>query len=195
MIRICFAALLFITLLARAEDPAAGPVEGPTFQTLFNQSPVCFSPDETCDDRLALFYELAEKSIDVAIYDINRPRLVETLIKKSHEVQVRIVADERQSKGSHSAVAQLVAGGVQVRFGRQRGIMHDKFSVIDGAVVETGSFNYTTHAATANQENQIYSVDGKVVSLYLTKFDMMWAASKPYGEKKLPHPGKKTKRK
>lgn len=153
----------------------------PTFQTLFTQSPVCFSPDETCDDRLALFYELAEKSIDVAIYDINRPRLVEALIKKSREVQVRIVCDERQSKGSHSAVGKLAAAGVQIRFGRQRGVMHDKFSVIDGSVVETGSFNYTTHAATANQENQIYSIDGKVVGLYSTRFEMMWLSAKPYG--------------
>lgn len=168
-----FLCLFLLALSAHAEV---------SFNTLYNQSPVCFSPDETCDEKLAAFYDLAEKSIDVAVYDINRPRLVDALVKRSHEVAVRVVCDERQSKGSHSAVARLAASGVQIRFGRQKGIMHNKFSVIDNAVLETGSFNYTNHATIANQENQLYSIDPKIVQSYAIKFSQMWERAKPFGE-------------
>jgi phosphatidylserine/phosphatidylglycerophosphate/cardiolipin synthase-like enzyme len=174
MKRLCFL-ILFTGSAAFAE---------PTFEALFHNSPVCFSPEETCDDKLASFYDLADKSIDVAIYDINRPRLVEALIKKSKSIPVRIVCDERQSKGPHSAITELVRSGVQVRFGHQKGIMHNKFSVVDGSVLETGSFNYTTHAATANQENQVYFIDPKMVSIFASKFEAMWTLAKPYGAKK-----------
>ena len=44
---------------------------------------VCFSPNEFCDIKLQRFLESAEKSIDMAIYDINLKSLVDLILEKS----------------------------------------------------------------------------------------------------------------
>jgi hypothetical protein len=44
---------------------------------------VCFSPDEHCDVPLVAFLAGAKKSLDLAIYDINRPELVSNRSSRS----------------------------------------------------------------------------------------------------------------
>jgi len=145
----------------------------------FPDVPVCFSPDENCNKVLTAFLAGAEKSIDVAIYDLNDPMIALQLTAKAKKVKVRVVCDAGESKGSHSLVSQLVRDGVDVRYGRQKGIMHDKFTVVDGIVLETGSFNYTTRAVKSNQENQVYLKEPVIVSGYVKRFDFMWKNAKP----------------
>ncbi len=141
---------------------------------------VCFSPDSRCDLKLVKFIESAQKSIDVAVFDINLDSLVHQLLVKSKKIPVRVLADRRQSKGPHSLVSTLVKGGVEVRIGRQRGVMHHKFTVVDGKRLETGSFNYTNHASRANQENQLYLDDPGIVARYKEQFEESWSRAKPY---------------
>lgn len=140
---------------------------------------VCFSPEEPCDVKLLKFVESARASIDIAIYDINRDSLVHALLMKARELPVRVLVDQRQAKGGHSLVMTLVKGGVSVRFGRQRGIMHNKFTIVDQRMIETGSFNYTNHASEANNENQIYLAGAGVVARYRSRFEDIWARGKP----------------
>jgi phosphatidylserine/phosphatidylglycerophosphate/cardiolipin synthase-like enzyme len=144
---------------------------------LASPTKVCFSPDEHCDVPLVDFVAGAKTSLDVAIYDINRPALVTELVQKSKVMPVRVVVDRRQSLGKSSKVSQLMKAGVQVRYGHQAGIMHDKFTIRDGAELETGSFNYTNHASVANQENQLYLDDPQVLSRYKERFEKMWASA------------------
>ncbi len=139
---------------------------------------ICFAPDEPCAIKLAKFIESAKGSLDVAIYDVNEDQIVHAILVQSKKIPVRVVVDRKQSKGSHSAVGLLQKAGVKVRFGYQRGIMHDKFTVVDGKRVETGSFNYTNHASTANQENQVYLSTPAIVERYKTRFDKMWGDAK-----------------
>lgn len=140
---------------------------------------VCFSPKEPCDIKLLKFIETAEKSIDVAIYDINLDQIVHTLLLKSKKgVQVRIILDKRQAKEKYSLVPTLIKAGANLKYGHQRGIMHDKFIIIDSKRIETGSFNYTNHASTANNENQIYLNTPSIVERYQKQFSEMWAEAK-----------------
>lgn len=139
---------------------------------------VCFSPDEPCDLKLLKFIESAEKSIEVAVFDINLDQIVHALILKSKKINVRVLVDKRQSKGQHSLVQTLVKGRVKVRYGSQRGVMHNKFVIIDQKFLETGSFNYTNHAYKANQENQIYIHNPAVIDRYLKRFEQSWKSGK-----------------
>ncbi|MGZ3699798.1 MAG: phospholipase D-like domain-containing protein, partial [Bdellovibrionota bacterium] len=91
------------------------------------------------------------------------------------QIPVRIVVDRRQAKGSHSGVKTLLQGGIELKYGHQRGIMHNKFVIVDGRALETGSFNHTHHAATANNENQIYLFKSAIVSRYRKRFEKLWA--------------------
>jgi phosphatidylserine/phosphatidylglycerophosphate/cardiolipin synthase-like enzyme len=143
---------------------------------------VCFSPVEPCDTKLVKFIDTATASIDVAVFDITLDQVAHHLLVASKKIPVRVVADRRQGKGQHSLVKTLVKGGVPVRFGRQRGVMHNKFTLIDGKAVETGSFNYTNNASENNNENQIYLFDPQVVERYKKRFEEIWAEADPVEE-------------
>lgn len=139
---------------------------------------VCFSPEEPCDVKLAKFVQSAQKSLDIAVFDINLDKVVHEVLVASRKIPVRVLVDKRQAKGPHSLVALLVKAGASVRFGRQRGVMHNKFTIVDGKMIETGSFNYTNHAATSNSENQIYLSEPSVVERYKKRFEVIWAKGK-----------------
>ncbi len=172
------ATLSFVFPLAHARGRIAQVVESALVAAPADEE-VCFSPDEPCDIKLVKFVDSATKSIDVAIYDINLDELVHHLLVKSAKIPVRFVVDRRQSKGSHSAVGLLVRAGAKVRFGHQRGIMHNKFIVVDGRAVETGSFNHTHHAATANSENQVYLFKPSLAGRYQRRFEKLWNEGDP----------------
>jgi phosphatidylserine/phosphatidylglycerophosphate/cardiolipin synthase-like enzyme len=135
---------------------------------------VCFSPEEPCDLKLIKLIQSAKNSIDIAIYDINLDALVHELLVASKRIPVRVLVDRRQAQGEHSLVPLLIQAGAQLRFGHQRGIMHNKFTIIDGKILETGSFNYTRHASQANNENQIYLENPTILQKYKTRFDTLW---------------------
>lgn len=139
---------------------------------------VCFAPDEPCAVKLAKFIASAKTSLDIAIYDINEDQIVHAILVQAKKIPVRLVVDRRQAKGRHSAVGLLQKAGVSLRFGHQRGIFHNKFAIVDGKRIETGSFNYTFHASTANQENQVYLGTATIVERYKIRFHRMWRDAK-----------------
>ena len=176
-------ALLFTpaTSIARSRKHPIRDKIAHTIDTALVSAPIdnetCFSPDEPCDIKLVKFVESAKASLDIAIYDINLDQLVHQILIQSKRIPVRIVVDKKQAHGSHSSVPLLQKAGVQLRFGHQRGIMHNKFTIVDGRRLETGSFNYTGHAATANQENQMYISTPNVVERYRGRFEKVWASA------------------
>jgi phosphatidylserine/phosphatidylglycerophosphate/cardiolipin synthase-like enzyme len=60
-------------------------------------------------------------------------------------------------------------------------IMHDKFVVVDGETVETGSFNYTASASSRNAENVIVLHEPAVAQRYGQEWDRLWAESEFLG--------------
>lgn len=135
---------------------------------------VCFSPRESCDKKLVEFIRSAEQSLDIAIFDITHPQIVHEILVVSKKVPVRIVVDRRQSREPHSLVSTLLRAGAEVKMGRQRGIMHHKFIILDDRAVETGSFNFTNNASFKNQENQVYLNDPVAVDRFKKQFEGMW---------------------
>jgi phosphatidylserine/phosphatidylglycerophosphate/cardiolipin synthase-like enzyme len=174
---VIFLSILVISVLALAKQQKK-PEIVKSVETLVVKVPVdgevCFSPDEPCDVKLIQMVQSARKSIDVAIYDINLDQLVHELLVASKTIPVRILADRRQAKGEHSLAPLLIKAGAQLRYGRQRGIMHNKFIIVDGTLLETGSFNYTNHASRANHENQVYLAKPEIVERYKKRFEEIW---------------------
>lgn len=139
----------------------------------------CFSPNQGCDQKLWKFIQTATKSLDVAVYDITHEKIVHEIAVASKKVPTRVIVDRRQSKEPRSLVSTLIKAGVEVRYGSQRGIMHHKFTLVDGLRLETGSFNYSHGASFKNQENQLYLSEKSIVESYKKQFQKMWEASKP----------------
>lgn len=140
---------------------------------------ICFSPDEQCDQKLINFMRTAKKSLDIAIFDLTLDGIVDQIKKMDKRVTVRIVCDKRQAGGKSSQIKDLAALGLQVKYGVQRGIMHNKFTIVDSKMVETGSYNYSQNATDNNHENQIYLSNQKVVTRYSEEFERMWADGVP----------------
>jgi phosphatidylserine/phosphatidylglycerophosphate/cardiolipin synthase-like enzyme len=140
---------------------------------------VCFSPVEKCDVKLVKFVKSAQKSLEIAIYDINLDQLVHQILLQARKIPVRVVVDKKQAKGNHSLVPLLISAGVNIRYGHQRGIMHNKFVIVDGSMVETGSFNHTNHATGANNENQVYLSSPKIVDRFKIRFEQIWEEGDP----------------
>jgi phosphatidylserine/phosphatidylglycerophosphate/cardiolipin synthase-like enzyme len=135
---------------------------------------VCFAPDEPCAEKLIKFMHSAHETLDIAIFDITEKEIIRTVLEEAKRVHVRVVVDTRQSHGQYSGVSAFQQAGIEVRYGHQKGIMHDKFTIVDGEAIETGSFNYTNNASRNNQENQIYLSKPNVVARYKERFDKMW---------------------
>ena len=71
--------------------------------------------------------------------------------------------------------------GVPIRIDGQYAVMHNKFMVVDGTTVETGSFNYTEAAEKKNAENLLILHDQpEVAGQYLAHWQELWDESTAY---------------
>jgi len=89
--------------------------------------------------------------------------------------------DAGQAAGPSEEYQRVVAAGVETRLlkGGGWGIMHNKFAVFDGTLIETGSFNWTRSADEKHFENAIFRTDPSLAALYASYWEWMWALAKP----------------
>jgi phosphatidylserine/phosphatidylglycerophosphate/cardiolipin synthase-like enzyme len=150
-------AVLAFPLLTYSSSARAACVapDGPAIDT-------GFSPEGSAERLVLKAICTARHSIHLSAYSFTSPAVVKALIEAHrHGVDVAVVADrksnlveDRSGKG-RIALDLLSGAGVGVRTIDVYPIHHDKFMVIDGESVETGSFNYTTSAARYNSENAV----------------------------------------
>lgn len=183
LVLLATSAAVAIAFTHKKPDQKTGSLQNPVLNNLSlvkepSDLEVCFSPEEPCDLKLTKLVDGAQKTLDLAIYDINLEVIIEKLLEKAKRLRIRIVVDQRQAKGDHSQVKRLIEAGMAVRYGKQRGIFHHKFVIADNRIMETGSFNFTNHAAKANQENQIYLSNPVVLKRYIKRFEEIWATAK-----------------
>jgi phosphatidylserine/phosphatidylglycerophosphate/cardiolipin synthase-like enzyme len=57
--------------------------------------------------------------------------------------------------------------------------MHHKFMVIDGYIVVTGSYNWSTAAETRNDENIVVMFDRDVAQRFVQEFERVWQSASP----------------
>jgi phosphatidylserine/phosphatidylglycerophosphate/cardiolipin synthase-like enzyme len=130
--------------------------ETPTTLPLAVSYEVGFSPGGTAVKLVLDVIASAKSSILVACYSFTNRDIAEALENAAHRgVKVQIVADDGASKDKYSQVRIVSAAGIPVRLATRYAIMHNKFMIIDGVTVETGSFNYTAAAVKSNAENAI----------------------------------------
>jgi phosphatidylserine/phosphatidylglycerophosphate/cardiolipin synthase-like enzyme len=136
----------------------------------------CFSPNESCDQKLIGVINSAKKTLDVAIFSITHPEIAAAITAaKNRGVDVRMVVDKGQSESTRSQTDELVQAKVPLKIGNSSRIMHDKFCIVDRMILETGSFNYTMSATVYNTENQIYITDKNVIKRYQDNFEKLWS--------------------
>jgi phosphatidylserine/phosphatidylglycerophosphate/cardiolipin synthase-like enzyme len=155
---------------------SAGALTGALASTLCPRT-VCFSPNH-CDAPVVAALDAARDSLDVAVYGLNSPSITDAVLRAfARKVAVRVIVDRTQLGGHamHVQIGRLIAAGIPVKRQHHAGIMHDKFVVVDDAMVETGSFNWTTRATDVNDENVLVLCDAALAGLFAERFIAMWA--------------------
>ena len=124
----------------------------------------------------------ADSSIDAAFYDFNRDSIRDALIAAHNRgVTVRVVTDDEARFYIASYIpyyAALEAAGIPVKDdAREHTIMHNKYFIVDGAAVWTGSTNMSDNGFTKNHNNAVWIDSSALAALYQADFDQMWAGN------------------
>jgi phosphatidylserine/phosphatidylglycerophosphate/cardiolipin synthase-like enzyme len=130
--------------------------------------------------NLIRFIEAADTTIDIAAFEFDLPAVAEALIAaEARGVQVRWVTDNVHGIQADAAglglFPRMQAGGVAVHDDDRSGLMHNKFIVIDGRLVWTGSTNLTENGTTRNNNNVIVFLSEALAAVYTREFEEMWA--------------------
>ncbi|MFZ5915918.1 MAG: phospholipase D-like domain-containing protein [Chloroflexota bacterium] len=141
------------------------------------------------DERLATAIGEAQKSVDVAAYDLDLTRVTQALITAHNEgLRVRVVVDT--DNVDLEPVRDLEKAGIVVVDDERSAIMHHKFVVIDGATVWTGSWNLTDNGTYRNNNNVVVVQSVRLAENYTAEFEEMFQERSfgPGSAANTPHP-------
>lgn len=137
----------------------------------------------------------ATKTIDVADYDFDLSDVATAMVQASQRgVRVRMVTDTdtltNTDKSVQAAFALLKQAKIPIVDDQREAIMHDKFTVVDGEWVSTGSWNYTDSDTYHLNNNMIVIHSADLAANYINEFEKMFVAH-DFGKAKNrsnPHP-------
>jgi phosphatidylserine/phosphatidylglycerophosphate/cardiolipin synthase-like enzyme len=143
---------------------------------------VGFSPDGGAEQLVVHTIEGAKHTLEVAAYSFTSKSISKALVDAHKRgVKVEIVMDKSQKTERYSAASFLAHAGIPVRIDSQHAIMHNKYMIVDGVNVQTGSYNYTTAAAKHNAENALFLADVPYIAKrYHEDWQKHWEHSTPY---------------
>ncbi len=137
-----------------------------------------FSPNGGAQEASIAAIKKAQHSIDIAMYLFTSREIAQALVDaKKREVKIKIILDAAQIKDHFSKSRYLINKGFTVKFHMGPGLMHNKFAVIDGEVVLTGSYNWTVAADKKNAENLLIIKDKELAQKYTKQFKLLWGQS------------------
>jgi phosphatidylserine/phosphatidylglycerophosphate/cardiolipin synthase-like enzyme len=141
---------------------------------------VCFSRVEQCDNLLINLISQARKSVYVAIYSFTRDGLARALIDaKNRGVEVKVIIEEENAYGQGSDYRMLKEAGVDIRLDGNPALMLHKFMVVDGEIIVTGSYNWSTAAEDRNDENFVVIRDRSVAERFMQEFNRLLSIARP----------------
>jgi len=140
---------------------------------------VYFSPNGGCQQAVISEIRKAAQTIDIAMYYLSSRDITRALVQASeNNVRVRIVLDQSQEIEHASKSGYLIKHGFEVRYHLGFGLMHNKFAIIDGKSLITGSFNWTLTAEERNEENLLIITDEGTIEKYKERFNYLWNTSR-----------------
>ncbi len=167
---------LAIQLLTTSEPTIAPQAEAETWYGLYFTNPEGASASTLRggpDAKLAAAMDAAAESIDVAAQEINLWSIRDALIAAYQRgLRVRVVTESDYANGPE--IQALVVAGIQVRGDERQPLMHNKFVVIDGEEVWTGSMNLTVNGAYRNNNNLLRIQSAWLAEQYTEEFEEMF---------------------
>lgn len=139
-----------------------------------------FSPNGGCTAALVEEIAKARRELFVQAYSFTSAPIAKAVIDAHRRgVAVKLIVDKGQPTAKGSVAGYVAAAGVPTWVDAKHAIAHNKLTMIDGLVVCTGSFNYTTAAERDNAENLLILSDRELVSRYRANFLLHLTHSTP----------------
>lgn len=167
-----------ITLYATSSCKVLQPPESVTGDGVIK---VCFQ--SFCFKQLILSQiNDAKKTIDVALYGLEDESISSALVdaKMNRNIQIRVVTD--YDSEIEEGFKKLVKYGIPVVYGNTSGIMHNKYFIIDGRYIITGSTNLTS-GLYEHFNNMLLFQSAALAAVFKSDFDRMFV-EKRFGSTK-----------
>ncbi|CAO3628455.1 unnamed protein product [Cunninghamella blakesleeana] len=135
-----------------------------------------FFPSEESYNNFNSVLASAQQKLHIAIFSLTDNATANVLIDaKERGVDVRIVCDNDQLEAKGADIIRLNQDyGIPFKTDSSAQFMHNKFAVIDGKVVITGSFNWSIGARFKNRENIVITNIPEVAKSYQEEFEKLW---------------------
>lgn len=117
------------------------------------------------------------------MYVLSFPALADIVVQLQEKaVDIRIIVDGREDEALRSQVGRLSNRGIRIRQNEESYsiLMHNKFAILDGSLLLTGSFNWTKTAVLLNYDNILVTSQPTIVEQYQSQFDHLWSKFRPY---------------
>ena len=176
--------ILLCSCLIAVSLASGREVVAPAAQTI----EVAFSPEAGGEALVLKTLRAATSSIRLAAYSFTSVPVVRALMEaKQRGVDVAVLVDDKnnlqeaRNNAPRQALNLLVGAGIPTRTISAYPIHHDKYFIVNGRHVETGSFNYTASAAKRNSENVlvIWNNPG-IAKQYLDHWQSRWQQGADY---------------
>lgn len=146
-----------------------------------------FTPGDDAGELIADAIHGAHRQVLVQTFSFTHRKIAAALIAaKRRGVDVKVITDKEQARRiPTSLISKIAAEGVPVFTDAKHTSAHNKVMVIDagnaGAIVITGSFNFTQAAQYRNAENVLVIRDNAALAdLYLQNWRRHYEHSRPY---------------
>ncbi len=130
-----------------------------------------FSPFDNLDLVVLEVLDTAQSEVIIAQYNIRRESILKKLVELANRgVSIRVVVDQRNAaKDYNTGDDFLEENGIEILRTKPSGryaLMHLKSTVIDNKIVMTGSYNWSSTATLANNENMVVINNEDVATKY-----------------------------
>ncbi len=121
-----------------------------------------FTPYDDVKSKYLAFVRSARVSLHVADYTFTDEDVADAYIEvANNKVPVHVILDKSESHLAQRLIDKMRAAGIEVVIGTSElgGIMHCKYTVVDGVHYQRGSWNYTDAANKQDNDFCIYYND------------------------------------
>ncbi|MCK5862898.1 MAG: hypothetical protein KAH38_10455, partial [Candidatus Hydrogenedentes bacterium] len=128
-------------------------------------------------DALIALIDSAHESVVCAFYDFELEQVAHALIAR-HQSGVKAAVVSDTDYKDRPGITLCRDAGISVVFDERSSLMHNKFCVVDGKHVWTGSTNITRNGMFENNNNAVSITSSKLAANFRSEFDEMFLQHK-----------------
>lgn len=162
---------------SRYARPEPVRYRSPTRKTELRFTPTVEWDPDGVEAWVVRMIDEAQRSIDMAVFEFSLMRVARALVRAQERgVAIRMVYDSREEE--QPAIKLLKEHQVPIRGDQRSGYMHNKFIVIDGRMVWTGSTNIAPGGIYVADNNAICFTSPELAAEYTKELEEMFVDGK-----------------